>query len=188
MLKDMDIRTALVKKLIKENEGHPYRLINELTVCDGDARVDIAVANGRLCGYEIKSDMDTLERLQNQINAYNRTFDKMIIVVGDKYKEKVLDEIPDWWGVQLAYRNRYNNISFKSIRTAKINAYVDAKAVLELLWRDELVNLLKDRGIKGLSNKHRRKLRDIAKSTIPLKDIKNYTREILKVREGWRAD
>lgn len=188
MLKDIDIRVALTKKLLKENEGHHFRLINELAVCDGDARVDIAVANGRLCGYEIKSDKDTLERLPNQMNAYNRTFDKVVIVVGEKYQEKVLEEIPDWWGIQVAYRNRCNNISFKIIRSAKINNAVDARAVLELLWRDEIFKLLKNKGVKGISNKHRRKLRDIATDTIPLKELKEYTRETLKVREGWRAD
>lgn len=188
MLKDIDIRTALVKKLLKENKGHQFRLINEFVVCDGDARVDIAVANGRLCGYEIKSDKDTLERLPNQIIAYNRTFDKMVIVVGEKYQDKVLDEIPGWWGIQVAYRNRYNNISFRPVRPAKINNAVDARAILELLWRDEIMNLLKGKGLKGLSGKHRRKLRDMAVNTISLSEIKQYTRETLKFREGWRSD
>ncbi len=188
MLKDYEIREALTKKLHKENNGHSYRLINELAVCDGDARVDIAIANGRLCGYEIKSDMDTLERLPRQIIAYNKTFDKIVIIVGEKYADKIEKVVPEWWGIEVAYENRFNNISFRPIRRAKINREVEPKSILELLWREEVFKLLKDNGVKGISSKNRRKLRDIAVKTISLRDLKNYTRETLKFREGWRAD
>ena len=61
MLKDNDIRVTLIDELNRINAQHDYRIIEELAVCDGEARVDVAVANGRLCGYEIKSDADTLE-------------------------------------------------------------------------------------------------------------------------------
>lgn len=54
MLKDNDIRVTLIDELNRINAQHDYRIIEELAVCDGEARVDVAVANGRLCGYEIK--------------------------------------------------------------------------------------------------------------------------------------
>lgn len=188
MLKDKDIRNVLIDKLKKENIGHNYRIINELGVCDGMARVDIAVTNGRLYGYEIKSDKDTLERLPGQIEAYNKTFDKIIIVVGEKYKEKIINVVPDYWGIEVATQNKNNNITLKKLRSAKINKNVDSKSLLELLWKDELILLLKNKGVKGLSNKNRRKLRDIAINSIPLNEIKNYTRETLKFRKDWRVD
>ena len=57
MLKDNDMRAVLINELNRANTCD-YRVIEELAVCDGDARVDVAVANDRLCGYEIKSDAD----------------------------------------------------------------------------------------------------------------------------------
>lgn len=188
MLKDKDIRKALIFRLTKENQGHTFRMISELGICDGASRVDIAVANGKLCGYEIKSDKDNLERLPGQIDAYNKTFDKITIIVGKRFESEILDIVPEHWGVEVAYMNRFGNISFKKVRGAKINRKVDPKALLQLLWKEELVGLLKDRGIKGLSNKNRRKLRDIAVNAISLKEIKNYTRETIKFRKGWRFD
>lgn len=188
MLNDEDIREALLFKIDKENKNHNYRIINELGVCDGIARVDIAVANGRLCGYEIKSDKDTLERLPGQISAYNKTFDKITIVVGKKYEEKIKNFVPEYWGIQVAYLNRFKRVSFKNIRSPKINKDVEAKSLLELLWKDELAKILKEKGVRGISNKNRRKLREIAGIAMPLNEIKNYTRETLKFREGWRAD
>lgn len=188
MLKDKDIRIALVEEIIKLNKNNNYRIVEELAVCDGDARVDVALINGKLCGYEIKSDRDTLERLPNQVNAYNKTFDMITIVVGEKYQDTILEEVPSWWGIKVAYKNKSDKVNIKDIRIADLNKEVDVHSILELLWKDEILNLLKYKGIKGLSNKNRRKLRDIAVKTISPYELKEYTREILKTREGWRAD
>lgn len=188
MLSDKDIRKALIYKLNKENEHHSYRIINELGICNGESRVDIAVANGRLCGYEIKSDKDTLDRLPGQIEAYDKTFDKIVIVVGKKYEDKILNIVPEYWGIEVAYLNRKSTISLKKIRSAKINKNVEANSVLQLLWKEELKTLLKENNIKGLSNKNIKSLRDIAANTISFKKIKSYTREVIKAREGGRAD
>ena len=49
MLKDNDMRAVLINELNRANTCD-YRVIEELAVCDGDARVDVAVANDRLCG------------------------------------------------------------------------------------------------------------------------------------------
>src|SRR5690554_4270086 len=119
MLKDKDIRVTLISEIAKLNQNNDYRLVEELEVCDGDARVDIAVINGKLCGYEIKSDRDTLERLSRQIDAYNKTFDYVTIVVGEKYKENIIHEIPSWWGIQVALKDT-NKVLIKSIRPAII--------------------------------------------------------------------
>ena len=116
-LKDNDIRIPLIKMLIAQNEGHDYRIIPEMAVCDGLSRVDIAVANGKLCGYEIKSDADTLERLDSQQKYYNQTFDKVYIVVGKKYENIISDYIPDWWGIYIAYYNKQCNVYFKEKKT-----------------------------------------------------------------------
>lgn len=187
MLNDKLIRKAIISNIKRENRNHEYRIINELTICDGDARVDIAVANGRLCGYEIKSDVDTLERLPKQIEYYSTTFDKMTIVVGEKYNEKILCNVPDWWGIKLAYLNKNGSISIRNIRTAKINKNLDAHKITQLLWKEELQCLLRCNEIKITTNMSRLKLRDIASTTIPLKEIKKFTLETIKYRENWRA-
>lgn len=188
MLNDKEIRKILIAKLNRKNLGHEFRIINELGICDGDARVDIALVNGRLCGYEIKSDMDTLERLPDQVVAYNKIFDKITIVIGNKFKNKIENYVPEFWGIEIAYINKFGNISIKRLRAAKVNKNTELKAILELLWKEELKELLLKYGNKRLSNKNKRELRDMAMETIPLKDIKNFTRETIKIRKDWRAD
>ena len=41
--------------------------LEELGLCQGDARVDYAVINGAMNGYEIKSDRDKLVRLPHRL-------------------------------------------------------------------------------------------------------------------------
>ncbi len=190
MLNDLDIRQAIIHDINKINQRHKssYRIMEELTVCDGEARVDIAVANGRLCGYEIKSDRDTLDRLPHQIECYNTTFDKMTIVVGEKFNKKIEDIVPEWWGIKVAYCNKFGSVTIKNIRVAKVNKEQDAYRITQLLWKEEIIELLKKYNVRGISNKSRLKLRDIAVATISLKEIKDYTREVLKSRQGWKVD
>lgn len=186
MLKDIDIRQMLIAELKEKNCKHEYRIIEELVVCDGEARVDVAVANGSLCGYEIKSDVDTLDRLAVQQKCYDKTFDTIFIVVGKKFEKKIEKFIPDYWGIYVVSESE-NGFKIRKKRNAKTNKNIEMEALLELLWKDEIVCLLKAAGIKGISGKNRRILRKIAIEKISKKDIKNYTRETLKHRENWRV-
>ena len=188
-IKDVDIRTTLLKTLSKKNSYCvDCRIISELAVCDGNARVDVAVLNGHLCGYEIKSDSDSLDRLPNQRECYNRTFDKVYIIVGKKFLDSIEAIIPDWWGVYFAKKEKCKQlVSLKLIKKASINPCVDGHALLELLWTEEIKKLLVEWNIKHLSGKNRRMLRDLACERIPVSAIRGYTLKTLKAREMWRV-
>lgn len=185
MLKDADMRIQLIAELNRINACHNYRIIEELAVCDGEARVDVAVANGKLCGYEIKSDADTLDRLPLQQKCYNKTFDNISIVVGEKFESEIELHIPDYWGIFIISEHK-NGLKVKKKRIARINRHVDSAALLELLWKEEIIALLKTKEIKGISGKNRRILRQLVIENFSFKEIKDYTRETLKYRENWR--
>ena len=185
MLKDNDMRTTLIDELNKINAKHDYRIVEELAVCDGEARVDVAVANGKLCGYEIKSDADTLERLPLQQKCYDKTFDMVSIVVGEKFKDKIEEYIPEYWGIYIVWEFK-GEYRIRKKRNAKINKNIEAISLLELLWKEELISLLKKAGVKGISGKNRRILRQIILEKFSLKQIRDYTRETIKYRENWR--
>ncbi|WP_088815487.1 MULTISPECIES: sce7726 family protein [Listeria] len=188
MLTDSMIRDELIKVIRKENDKKQFRVIEELSICDGAARADVAVVNGLLHGYEIKSDHDTLERLPNQIVNYELTFEKTTIVVGKKFESKILEIVPVNWGVSVAYLNKFGAISIKKIRSAKNNKAVSTDKLLDLLWSKEIKLLLKENKIKGYSNLPKNELASLTKQCVPRKEILEYTRNILKTRVGWRAD
>ncbi len=95
-MRDRDIRQTLRQDLTAKHADEPDTLIvDELALCQGMARVDMAVVNGFLSGYEIKSDKDTLTRLPAQCFAYNRVFDYVVIVTATNHLANVLSVLPN---------------------------------------------------------------------------------------------
>lgn len=188
MLTDKQIRETLLEKLKKDNSKKSFRIVEELVICNGLARADVALINGKLHGYEIKSDLDTLERLPNQKKYYDLTFEKSTIIIGKKFENKIFDFIPEHWGVILAYENKFGNITFKMIRSAKSNKSTLSDGLLDLLWNDEIKVLLKSNNIKGYSNKPKTYLKELVHMNINYRELVDYAKETLKNRTGWRAD
>jgi hypothetical protein len=66
--RDRDIRPALVSRLQAVHAEDPRtHIIDELPICQMRARADLAVVNGEITGFEIKSDVDRLTRLATQV-------------------------------------------------------------------------------------------------------------------------
>ncbi|HFD1717823.1 TPA: sce7726 family protein [Enterococcus faecium] len=187
LLTDFDIRQALIQKLNMENTGNDYKIIEEFVICDGEARADIATVNGIMKGFEIKSDVDSLVRLTKQIEKYDATFDKCTIVVGKKYKEKIEEKVPEHWGIIFAYRNRLGGVSLKNIRSASFNKNVTERALLDLIWSNEIKSFLKKNEIRGYSNKNKFQLVELIEKNFSLPAVKSFARETLKNRQDWRV-
>ena len=67
-MRDSDIREVLLDSWQKKYfSDESTRVFEELGLCQGDARVDVAVVNGSIHGFEIKSERDSLDRLSNQL-------------------------------------------------------------------------------------------------------------------------
>ncbi|MFD1992332.1 sce7726 family protein [Paenibacillus nicotianae] len=187
--RDIDIRTSLHFMLNQEHNNEPDTLIlDELSVCQGDARIDVAVVNGEISGYEIKSESDTLVRLPLQTEYYNKVFDKVTILSAAKYLEDIKDIVPDWWGIIQAEKDDEGIIHFFTIRHPKKNNDIEAYALAQLLWRDEAINILKERGLqKGLLSKPRPVLWDALAKKIPITELQEEIRIRLKARSNWKA-
>lgn len=187
---DKDIRPILYNKFASLKEfisDESSLIIDELSVVDGAARVDIAVVNGKLHGYEIKSERDTLDRLPDQIFFYNMVFDKMTIVISEKFLDKIKTIIPEWWGIYVISNNK-NKIKLKIEKKAKINKYVQKDALLTLLWKDEMIEFLEKIEIKkGVRTKTKDVLTHLIIQNFSLKEIKDFTKNKLKSRNIQRA-
>jgi hypothetical protein len=185
-LRDIDIRTALIKRLKKEFPED--RIVPELGLCQGNSRVDVAVINGQLHGYEIKSERDTLERLPGQQSFYNRVFDRVTIVTSGRHVEKVRQAIPQWWGIMEVSGQR-GKVRLELPQPPKNNPRPDPTAVAQLLWRDEALALLAQHALDhGLRNEPRRVLWEALVAALSIADLGREVREVLKARTGWRPE
>ncbi len=188
--KEIDVRMALRGNLEQEFQNDPSTIIvNEMQVCFGEARVDVAVINGSIHGYEIKSDSDTLERLAQQAECYSKVFDYITLVCSEKFIGKLDKVIPCWWGVKIASANRNDVVNIELMRSPSENVDIDPHSLVQLLWRDEALGILVKKGLdKGVRTKPKWDIWNRMVDTIDISDLKDGVRECLKKRDGWRAD
>lgn len=161
--------------------------MNELGLNHGRCRADIALVNGRLVGYEIKSDSDSLKRLAEQIRAYNAIFDRVFMIVGERHVKCARRHIPRWWGLILSVRGPRGAINFQTLRDAKTNERVDPISVARLLWRSEVVEVLRQKGVPPrILRQPRADLYQYFVSILDARDVGRVVREHLKTRKNWR--
>ena len=182
---DSEIRRALRLKLANEHEGQDDTvIIEELGICRGQGRVDLVVVNSVLHGYEIKSNRDSLRRLENQVEKYSKVLERATIVVGDCHLNAALDIVPDWWGV-LLYQECPKKSRFRAVRRSKKNPQIDSRSLVELLWLDEAVEFLQERSAaRGIRGKPRRVVWDRISEYFKLQEIVEKVRSQLKARKG----
>jgi hypothetical protein len=190
MMKDVHIRAALKKALAGRYRDDPESLvIEEIGLRDGTARIDVAVVNHALHGFEIKSDHDRVDRLPHQSETYGAVFDRLTLVVGPKLHKTALEIIPEWWGVELAETVGKRKIQFSSLRVAQENRNFDALAIAKLLWREEALNLLIELGqSKGVLSKPRARIHERLAEVSDLEFLRYRVRDRLKNRANWRFD
>jgi hypothetical protein len=186
-MRDVDIRRKLqVDKRLHFGDPNT-RIIQELGLCQGIARVDIAVVNGNIHGYEIKSDRDTLARLPGQIDIYNRVLDFVTVVIERAHADRIKTIVPPWWGIWTAIENGQEDLRLNILRTHRPNPAVSPFALAQLLWREEALEALNHCGLaNGVRSKPRQELwRRLA--SLPLEDLGNIVRDRLKRRgANWR--
>ena len=188
---DADIRKLLFDSFLKEQDyiKEPDTvIINELDVCAGVSRADIAVVKGKIHGYEIKSKQDNLERLPSQIESYNLVFNTMTIVTYESHLKKVKEIVPKWWGIKCVYEEN-SEIMLKNIRKPKENSNINIQNIAMLLWKDEMIDLILNHSkiTKGYKSKTRYDLSQLIKQNIDSSTVQEYVRTVLKTRTNWKA-
>ncbi|TMU82072.1 sce7726 family protein [Pseudomonas fluorescens] len=124
-------------------------LLSEFRV--GSNKADCVVLNGNSTCYEIKTDLDNFSRLNDQLEAYAKIFDKTFVVVAEGHREYALNNVADNVGViVLTGRN-----TLSEVRSARIvSSKIDPEVLVRSLRRSEYFSIacqIED-APKGLSN------------------------------------
>lgn len=56
----------------------------------GECKADVAILNGTSTVYEIKSERDSLTRLEKQLEAYKRVFARVYVIAGENHVDAIL--------------------------------------------------------------------------------------------------
>jgi len=188
-MRELDIRLALRGHVLKEHGPDSETLVvEELGLCQGESRVDLAVINSSLVGYEIKCPQDTLERLPEQRRSYDLVFDKVVLVLSGEHVVSAEEMVPDWWGLMIA-REANGQIGLSWKRSPSPNPGVDPHAVIQLIWRDEALAKLEELGLaKGARGARRQLLWERLVEALPLDELLEFVRAQIRSRADWRSD
>jgi len=184
---DRDIRIALRKKYLQQYYKDPStKVVEELALFANRARIDIAVINGHLVGYEIKSDRDTIARLPDQMAVYSQIFDKTTVISGPKHIEKLLEFLPNCCGLFVAEPNN-SEIELTTIINPIQSTEQSGFMLASLLWHEEACSLLKSVGLgKGVRKKRISLLWQELADNFTVDNLAANIREIIKARQAWK--
>jgi hypothetical protein len=185
---DADIRSALHAKRLRRAKSHPDTLvIDELGLAHARSRIDVAVINGCIHGYEIKSAKDNLDRFATQIDIYRQTLQKLTLVAAPKHVAGIMSHAPEWCGVIAAEQGPRGGVSFHVLRNPVANPDINPVMMAHLLWRDEVIELLGQAGYapKDL-RRPRRQLYEILCEVMTLREITASIRAFMVRRQTWR--
>lgn len=179
VLRDGDIRLQLAAWLETEYAYDTTTVIcHELAIPRPSARIDVAVANGVLAAYEIKSDVDSLARLPRQVNSFGHVFERATLVTTSRHIEKAKSFIPAWWGILVINPDD----GFKRVKQGRLNTQISRVHTLYLLTRDELISIARSQMVRVSSRDPKNFIVQKLADELRTSQIMYGVREALKAR------
>src|ERR1700722_723068 len=137
-------------------------MLNEFRV--GECKADIAILNGTATVYEIKSERDSLTRLERQVAAYATVFARVYVIAGENHVAAVTNSVPKEVGIlRLNCRHQISTVReatdspertspgaiFDSIRTVEARLILQSRGVsIPVVPNTELHSVLRELFIK----------------------------------------
>ena len=110
-----------------------------------DCKADAVVLNGTSHVYEIKSEMDSFERLDRQLAAYHKMFDFITVITTERLYKAVADRVPGVVGIMVLAEGGYQ-FRKKPFREAVSNKRnVDPVVIFNSLQRREYLKIVKEK-------------------------------------------
>lgn len=186
---DSVIRAALHRKKLRRAITHEGALVvEELGLAHARSRIDVAVVNGCVHGYEIKSELDSLRRLRTQLDTYRRALGRLTFVCAKNHLQEIMEITPDWSGVIEANRGPRGAINFTTHRRSRHNPELDKKTLAHLLWRSEAMQLLYPQGVlPSQSRKPRAELYAEIAESMSAAEITAAVKEFMPLRREWKG-
>lgn len=132
--------TLINKLLFKKYSLASTTLLNEFKI--GSSKADTVLVNGEVKLYEIKTDLDSLSRLDNQLSDYKKAVEKIYIITNTKYiktlKEKYL--YTDYGIIELT-----SNQNLKTHKDATENKdFFNHLSIFKTLRKSEYISIINE--------------------------------------------
>lgn len=183
-MEEYEIRSSLLSYLAV-NVPDSSKIQEEFRIECGRSRIDVAVIDSNLIGYEIKSEKDSFVRFSNQIHAYNRVFDQINLVCAASHARFAEEVVPSWWGVIIAERAKNGGVRLITLREAHANPRQESFSLASLLCKDEALAILSSKAHEIPKQASSHSLREHITRALPIEQIKNVVTESLLNRRPY---
>lgn len=157
--------------------------VNVFELVVHNKRVDLCRINGSSIGYEIKSELDNLDRLADQVSAYSKVFDYVYVITHEKHRSAVEKLIPGHCGI-ISYDFQDLKCAFAARRLALRSPHLDPRAQVASLSASDLARMLRMVGQKAPRYKSDRAARVVA--TLSQGEINDLFKQVLREKYGWK--
>jgi hypothetical protein len=174
---EAEIRDLLVEHLAKTRQGSRAAFIAEMFFDGFSRRADLILVDGTLSAFEIKSDKDSLDRLEGQLDTYSRFFEQVTVVCAARHLQKVQTLAAQGVGIWVVAGNG----RFSVVRQAQTQALHSCATWLSFLPVDELKAFLREHRFRATGSRH-----DLVRfaEQAPLKAVRDYVLSYLKRRDS----
>lgn len=130
--------TLLNKLLLGRHSINTTTALTQIPI--NNSKADFILINGKAVVYEIKTELDSFERLENQINDYFNAFNHVCVVTCEKNYNKLMQLLLNE-AVGICILTDHNTLDFR--REAKeYNEKLNRKALFKILHKSEFENIL----------------------------------------------
>ena len=141
LVNEPEMKCRLIDWLVRRYKSSLISM--EVPVIAGKRWIDVMLITSKddLIAFEIKSDYDSLYRLNGQIKDYLKVYDKINVVSTIKYYDQLKTTLPDFVGIII-----YDPIKgiFHTKRRPKYNILQCKKSLAQFIWKNELCSSISD--------------------------------------------
>lgn len=130
--------TIINKILLGRHSVNTTTALSEIPL--GKSKADIVLINGKAVVYEIKTQLDSLDRLDNQILDYYKVFDHVEIITDDSHFNKIMEKYSET-SVGISTLTKKNTISQKK-KPEKNTSLLEHNTIYKTLRKEERKQLI----------------------------------------------
>ncbi|MEK3727210.1 MULTISPECIES: sce7726 family protein [unclassified Lysinibacillus] len=133
---EIAVKSTFIKNILFKTKNHVS--IFELNV--GQSRLDLCKISTLSTAFEIKTDLDTPQRLKQQMDDYFQVFEKVYIICSINNIENMINYTPKECGIFTYRITKNGRYIFKKIRTAQKSNSISSFAQLSILTKKDLTS------------------------------------------------
>ncbi len=177
-MNEEEIKSRLIDYLLNRSNDKEIVLCSELPFADRNRRADLVVLQkDKIVAFEIKSQKDSLEKLESQLEDYQKSFDLVYLVLAPKHICSARNIANRKVGIYTA-----TEFGIQKLRKATPQKRLDKALLLSLLTKQQLLTFatLNDLRSATLHSKH--EIIAAIKTKLPLKNIRAFVIENLLMK------